>query len=253
MLGWILVFSAAARVAAAGEQPILLREALVIPSVGGSGRVPFRPDAVHAKIAAGTWTAPVAGASVLLPDGEKRVWTAAVAGEDGWLTHEALLGGYAFFSIDADTPGVMTLEARAHGMVYVNGEPRYGDRYDTGNVRIPVALRRGENEFLFHGVRGRLWAQLVNPQQPLQFNALDATLPDIVVGEGGRFLGAICQGAIRCGDLRLSRQRLDRCRAGHSVRCQFRPGSQRRAVWKRDDERRMVAVVERKSRTSCRR
>ena len=79
--------------------------------------------------------------------------------------------------------GVMILEATGHTMVYVNGEPRTGDPYGNGIVRLPVALKKGENEFLFLVGRGRLQAKLVAAPSEPQLDTHDLTLPDYVRGE----------------------------------------------------------------------
>ena len=52
-----------------------------------------------------------------------------------------------------------------------NGEPRMGDPYQTGMVRLPVLLRPGTNDFLFQGSRGRIWAKLVAPRAPAELLA----------------------------------------------------------------------------------
>src|SRR5438477_380351 len=76
-------------------------------------------------------------------------------------------------------------------MVYINGEPRGGDPYSYGYLKIPFLMKRGHNEFLFPCGRGRLQAKVIAPKAALGLNADDATLPDIVAGETGNLLGAI--------------------------------------------------------------
>jgi hypothetical protein len=84
--------------------------------------------------------------------------------------------------VNAEEPKVMLLEANGHGRVYVNGETRGGDVYQYGYVSLPVALKQGENRFLFALGRGELRAQLLDPPAPLSFDLRDATTPDVVVG-----------------------------------------------------------------------
>jgi dienelactone hydrolase len=177
----------------AGE--IALRDGLVLAAVGRGGRASLPADAVAAQLAEGRWQTPRAGDTVPLPGGGTRTWEKAAAGADGWLIHPALNGGYAHFVVEAKERQVMILEtsghpdAAGHTLVYVNGEPRAGDPYQTGYVRLPVLLKPGKNEFLFQGrsrfpgARGRLRAKLVPPRSGVQLDGGDWTLPDLVVGE----------------------------------------------------------------------
>jgi predicted esterase len=192
ILGDLLFTAGSTAQDAAAERPAIpFKDALVIPSVGRGGRTAIRTDALQAKIVAGTWKAPRATEKITLPDGVTQEWSAATAAEDGWLRHDALRGGYVYFSIETDESKVMLLEARGHSMVYVNGEPRVGDPYKTGYVLIPVALQKGANDFLFHCRRGELRARLVEPEGGLQFNSGDLTLPDLIVGEAEPLWGAV--------------------------------------------------------------
>jgi pimeloyl-ACP methyl ester carboxylesterase len=176
------------------EKPaeIVLREGLVIPSVGRGGRSVVHTDAIEALIVAGEWKTPQAGGELRLPDGGVRKWEPAKAKNDGWFEQAALRGGYAFVSVPSDEQKVMILEASGHGLVYVNSEPRVGDPYETGYVRLPVLLRKGSNEFLFHVGRGRFRAKLLPPKASAQLDTGDLTLPDLVVGrESDELWGAI--------------------------------------------------------------
>jgi len=159
------------------------REALVLAAAGRAGREPAHTDAVEAAIVAGTWREPKADETVALPGGGSRAWTRVEAGKDGWLRHEALRGGYACLAFDAHEAGVRLLHARAHGMVYVNCEPRAGDPYDSGRFRIPIAVRAGRNVLLFSCGRGQLRAELADPPAPVFLDPADATLPDLLDGE----------------------------------------------------------------------
>jgi dienelactone hydrolase len=170
---------------------MVLRDWLVIRLGGRPGRAAVHVDALESQIVAGPWAAPKAGDTVTLPDGSPRTWEAATVGEDGWLNHPALAGGYAYTSVSAEASQVMLLEAVAHSMVYVNGEPRVGDPYQTGIVRLPMLLRPGTNGFLFHCGRGRVKARLVAPQSPALLHVGDATLPDLIVGEKVQTWGAV--------------------------------------------------------------
>ena len=132
--------------------PTLPAEALIIPSVGRSGRTAVRIDAVQALTSAGQWKTPKAGDTLIGPDDKTRTWI-AVPVKDGALKHQALAGGYALFTVAAAAEQVMILEAAGHSVVLVNGAPRVGDVYQTGYVRAPVLLRKGNNELLFQVAR----------------------------------------------------------------------------------------------------
>src|SRR5262245_38558450 len=171
---------------AAKDQPakeIKLTDALVIGPSGRGGRAPFPTDAVAAQIAAGTWTAPKDGDKLPLPDGKTLTWNAVTGGKDGAINHADLRGGYAYFDVTADKNKPMILEASGHLMAYVNGEPRAGDPYQHGYVRLPIELRAGKNHLLLQCGRGTLRARLVEPKASAQFNPADTLLPDFLVGQ----------------------------------------------------------------------
>jgi poly(3-hydroxybutyrate) depolymerase len=167
---------------------IVLRDYLVLRSVGRSGRSAIHTDAMEAHIVAGKWSAPKAGDVV---EGTSQKWETATASPDGGLNHPALRGGYAYASVESATERAMLLEASGHNMVYVNGEPRAGDTYSHGYVRLPVLLRSGKNDFLFHVSRGRLSAKLTAPKSPVMLHTGDATLPDFIIGENAERWGAV--------------------------------------------------------------
>src|ERR1043165_6328730 len=138
----------------AWAQDIVPEHALVIGGVARAGRSAVHTDAIEAQIVAGTWHTPADGHSVRLPSGEARTWKALDATSPGFFEDRALAGGYALVPIELPEPRVMLLEASGHGMVYVNGEPREGDPYDKGMVRLPVSLPKGHSELLFNCGRG---------------------------------------------------------------------------------------------------
>jgi hypothetical protein len=134
----------------------------------------------------GNWRAPKAGEAVASPDGSTQTWTNSVANADGWFEGPAMRGGHAFVTYESAAPRIMILEAAGHNSVYVNGEPRAGDLYQYGYVRLPVALRAGTNELLFNAGRGRLRAKLVPPPSPVFFNLGDPTLRDDKLADQAR-------------------------------------------------------------------
>lgn len=174
------------------EEPVVLREFLILPRVGHYGRWPIHVDPVQAALARGDWRTPQAGDLMTGAEGYAAQWREAFAGADGWLRHSALRSGYAYAEIEWPRDEVMLLEAQGDAMVYVNGEPRAGDPYETGQTVLPVEMRAGTNSFLFHVARGRLNASLIRPTEEVFFDLRDTTLPDLVEGETGtRWLGVL--------------------------------------------------------------
>ncbi len=179
----------------AGEpaESLLPGECLVLPPVGRYGRTPVHADALEERLVAGRWTTPRAGEEVALPGAKSLKWEPLKAGANGTFAHSALRGGYACFTVVSEGDRVALLEAAGHGMVYVNGEPRAGDPYQTGYVRLPVRLKGGTNELLFHVSRGSLKARLtpLEPTSVARFNTADLTLPDLIAGERVHALAAV--------------------------------------------------------------
>lgn len=153
-------------------------EVLVLPGAGPAGRDPTAADPVRAALAAGTWTPPKAGDKV--GGARERTWVAARL-KDG--TPEGAAGGYLYVPVESADDHVMLLDAAAHSMVYVNGEPQMGDVYRTGYVRIPVLLKKGTNHLLFAPGRGPVKLALVEPKAAAQLHVGDVTAPDLVIGE----------------------------------------------------------------------
>jgi hypothetical protein len=186
--GVVLLFAGAVLPAAAGaDEPagkddMVLGDCLVLRPVGRSGRAPLHRDGLEAEIVAGRWAPPKAGDAATDADGAAAKWEEAKADGNGSISHKALGGGYLYWKVEADAPTVMLLEAAGHLMVYVNGEPRAGDPYENGIVRLPVALKKGANDFLFQCGRGRLRARLTPPAKPALLDTHDLTLPDFLAG-----------------------------------------------------------------------
>lgn len=183
----VTAFCVGNAVAAPAGEEIVLREGVYVPPVGRYGRGPTHTDAVEALIVAGKWTSPKAGETITLPDGRTQTWTALTADKDGVFHAQNLGGGYLDVTLNMPSDRVMLLEASADNMVYVNGEPRTGDIYQTGWALLPVLLHAGRNELLFHcanrGPGGGLKARLVAPSSAAMLNLRDTTLPDLVRGE----------------------------------------------------------------------
>ena len=169
---------------------IELREGLAISSARPR-RAAVDWDPIVAQVVAGTCVMPRSGDSVEFPDGRARKWEPVKAGADGWFSGGALRGGYLSTSFSVPETSVMMLDAAGHGLVFVDGEPRAGDVYSTGYVRLPVWVRKGQNSMLFQVGRGRLKAKLTKPKGAAFFDLADTTIPDLNSGESTRSEAAV--------------------------------------------------------------
>jgi dienelactone hydrolase len=155
------------------------------------GRTLFPADAVTARIAEGRWTTPAEGEELTTADGRKLKWQRVQAGEDGWFGGEGFRAGWACWVVESPDDHVSILEAQGHSVAYANGEPRAGDPYGYGYMRLPVRLHPGKNEFLFLSGRGRFRAQLREPAAVVMVDAADPTLPDLIQGQGSAMWAAL--------------------------------------------------------------
>jgi pimeloyl-ACP methyl ester carboxylesterase len=169
---------------------IEIREVLTLDSVGQGGRVPIVTNALTAKLVQGEFSAPREGDAFEWP-GQARTWTKATANEEGVITSRAFRGGFAFASVASDSDQAFMLEAAGHSYVYVNGEPRAGDPYSFGFVRVPVMLKKGDNSLLFSVGRGQLRAKLVPAEAEVFLESRDSTLPDVIIGESGELAAQV--------------------------------------------------------------
>ncbi|MCH8964400.1 MAG: hypothetical protein IIB58_05530 [Planctomycetes bacterium] len=177
--------------AAPDRQAVIeLREGLVIAPVGQYGRRAFHTDAIELQIATDTWSTPHVGDTIDLADGP-RTWHKIKAADDGWFKHDSLKGGYLLCRVQLAEDRIMLLDASGHSVVYINGVIRIGDPYANGLVQLPVQLRAGDNELLFHCRRGKVRARLRPPPGPYFMDKRDMTLPDLIIGETPATDGAI--------------------------------------------------------------
>jgi dienelactone hydrolase len=165
-------------------------EYLLLPAVGHYGRLPIHQDAVESQIIADEWQPPTAGESIETADSGSKTWRAATA-EHGFVDARGFRGGYAYADFQSADERVMLLEAAGHAAVYVNGQPRTGDPYQLGWLKLPVLVRRGQNTLLFHLAAERLSARLVDPPAEVYFLDADHTLPTLVRGEAEVVWGAL--------------------------------------------------------------
>lgn len=170
--------AAGAAAASRSAEPGPVTEWLVAPA-GADDRDQLLPQLID-----GRWTPPEAGAPL---DGDAAAsprWE-AVALDDGEtrLASDKLDGGYAYVRITVDEPTVRVIEIAGPEMLYVNGVPRLGDRYEHGLVRLPVMLEEGENDLLAWVRRGAVELTIEEPPANAFFLPADTTTPDLLVDE----------------------------------------------------------------------
>ncbi|HSI71719.1 MAG TPA: prolyl oligopeptidase family serine peptidase, partial [Fimbriimonas sp.] len=166
---------------APGAQAIEIREGLAVKGVVVGGRVPIPRDRVCEELAA----AP----DKYEPAASKLKWEAIKAGEDGWFN--GINSGYLFCTFDSPSERPMILQASGHGMVYINGEPRGGDAYAYGYLKLPFQAKAGRNTLLFSGGRGRVKVSVSPATRDHELDTGDLTLPDVLPTDRANLLGAV--------------------------------------------------------------
>jgi dienelactone hydrolase len=165
-------------------QPVQLREGLVVEAKGSWSRRLINTDPVVQRVVRGELghvgaVVPKEGERLIAGDEASGVWEKVAAGEDG--AFEIAAGRYLLVTVTSELERVMVLEARGHGMVYVNGEPRVGDPYGHGYVRVPVLMRKGVNTLLFAAAgRGGMKAELRQPKGAVELTEGDIPAPDVL-------------------------------------------------------------------------
>ncbi|MBG80739.1 MAG: hypothetical protein CMJ39_08550 [Phycisphaerae bacterium] len=172
---------------------IVPEPALGIESTGSRWRRPVHTDALESAIVNGTWRAPTEGTTLQHPDGTTLTWKILEPDDKGRVTGPR--GGYVYYRFESDQAGPALLESRGHSLCYINGQPRGGDVYNRGTLRLPFMMKQGTNEFLFRSGRGPIRpvvhlpeavaeAEMSHPAEQVAFiGTNDPTLPDLVQGE----------------------------------------------------------------------
>ena len=192
LLTWPLVMSSVPQEPVRGA--LVIREGLLMPLPRMFVRAPFHVDPVEASLLAGKWKMPREGKIIQINDTLKSAWEPISSDEDGWFSGQDFRSGWVYMTLDVDEDQVILLEGMGHTMVYVNGVPRAGNKYQSKDEfedweprfnfsLIPVNLVKGTNEFLFHVSRGRLKVQIHKVESGAYLNVKDQTLPDFIVGE----------------------------------------------------------------------
>jgi len=184
---------------------IPMTRALAIAGVAGGGRTPLPHDALLLASLRAPLAPPAEGDTLTLADGSTRAWSAVTANDDGRFDPRAAAGGYLWWTVEADAPRIMLLEAAGHRFAIVNGEPRAGDPYANGILRIPVQLNAGANHILLAGGRAPIKAALTTPPADVFVESRDPTLPDRLETGGTNYAGIVITNATnqwRC-DVRI--------------------------------------------------
>lgn len=190
---FLFLLSAHAALCGTQTDTIRMQSALIIKAPPGFPDNIARRDPLEAAFVNGTWKTPRAGETLRYNDTASGTWEQVSANAAGWYDHPALNGGYVCVTVGSDSDRAMVLEAFGNSMVYVNGQCRSGNPYGAKDVyeswephfdysRLPLELKRGRNEFLFHCARGVFKARLCRPRNPVFINADDVTLPDVISG-----------------------------------------------------------------------
>jgi len=164
-------------------QTITFKKGLSIPSQGHYARSMVYTDDLEYRLVTDQLREPESGRGIDGAADAKKKWSTIETDSSGWFKSRDLFGGYLYLTVQSDRSKMMILEASGFNMVFVNGVRRGGEVYGYDWIRHPVQLKKGKNEFLFRGARGRMKASLVEPKSAVQFTKTDPTMPDLVVGE----------------------------------------------------------------------
>ncbi|MBN2265286.1 MAG: hypothetical protein JW775_05675, partial [Candidatus Aminicenantes bacterium] len=175
---------------AADAKELALTKGLAVGLIGRYGRFAVPTDLLAWQMATGAMAAPKAGVVVgQNARGEDLAWKAVEAKTEGasagWIEDRALAGGYLFLTVNSARARIMVLAATGYYVAWINGEPRGGEKYGADWLRAPVWIRKGRNEVLVRGERGRFKGRLYDPPAAVFFTDKDMTLPDLVAGEKG--------------------------------------------------------------------
>lgn len=166
------------------EPELPLTRGLSISGISSWGRRTINTDAVVQAVVNTDFATP--GHAPKLSDTlAEKSWQEIAAGDDGSFAAEGP-GKYICITVTCETDRVMLLEASGHAVVYVNAQPRPGDPYSHGYMKVPLQLKKGENVLLFaHAGRGGMKAKLTTPPADAGIIEGDITKGDVLLSEGG--------------------------------------------------------------------
>ncbi|MEW6071621.1 MAG: hypothetical protein AB1726_03365 [Planctomycetota bacterium] len=183
------------------------REWLVLPPVDERGRRPFRPDAVLARYVLDPASPPPRAGETVEGESGEAAWEARAMDGEGRLGGRI---GYAYAAVPSAAERVVLARLAGASTLLVGGVPYAGDVYGYGGEGVPIRLAAGTNHVLVTGVREAFSPSFSVPEGPLVVGEWDATIPDLVAGEGGPGplvldIGLLVQNAslARLADLRI--------------------------------------------------
>ena len=173
------------------EDGQIVNKALVLKK----GEAPRRnTNSVEKRIIKNNFKKPTPRAKVNFLKDETNTWKKIKSDSCGWFKDKALQNAYVYISLNMDKKQMILLEGMGHRMVYVNGKPRIGNKYQLndeskpwepqyGYSLMPILLKKGRNNLLFSCTRGKLKIKFHRPRSAVMLNTEDPTLPDFKVGE----------------------------------------------------------------------
>lgn len=179
---------------ARAQHPDTIRftEALMATCEGNSTRSPVFTSNLLALMYDGALATPEEGRLVCSDTEDNEIrWQKIRTDEEGWFTDMEAVATWLHLAYTAPEERIMLLHTAGNGSTYINGKPRAGDIYNFGTVVHPVKLREGRNDIFLVGSRGRISAELSEPEAPIALTSGDMTLPDLVAGKAGEQWGAV--------------------------------------------------------------
>ena len=148
------------------------------------GREAIYKDQLAYTLNANTLLSPKEGDPFSTADTKDITWKTLKADSLHRFRSREMGNGYLYLTYNAKKAQTALLNLTGNDMVYVNGVPHGGDIYRYGWMNIPVALKKGKNEFYVRigrfGSYGGIVAKMDFPEKPVYLNTADLTMPHVV-------------------------------------------------------------------------
>lgn len=168
-----------------GQQIHHFTRGLLVTSVSRYGREALYTDQLACRLYTDPSYKPVEGDSIGVGrNGQAIRWLAVTADSANRLRGRGGFGGgggYIYFTYESSKKQNAILNIKGNSAVIVNGVHHAGDAYASGWLHIPVALKKGLNEFYARGQN--ITADLIFPSKPVFLATDDPTLPFVVPGQ----------------------------------------------------------------------
>lgn len=213
-IGNLVIVTSLLAATTAQAQEVFFKKGLIANLPSRYGREAVYSDELAYRLYSGTLQTPKEGDTIGRTDrGQAMVWMPIEADSTNRLrlrggpgrggapagpgvTPGAMRGGLgaggAYIYLTYESPKVQNalLNIRGNSGVFVNGAQHTGDAYNMGYLFIPVALKKGLNEFYVRGASAV--ASLTFTEKPVLLNTDDPTLPFVVPGlQAGVQQGAV--------------------------------------------------------------